>query len=86
MRHSDPRLTAQIYTDTSQLPTFAAVEKLGGLDEIELAGKAVDPQLVPQNIALSKHGLSQDDNVISFSKQTEVSGNVMVGKKAAPCH
>lgn len=28
MRRSDPRLTAQIYTDTSQLPTFATVEGL----------------------------------------------------------
>lgn len=28
MRHSDPRLTANIYTDTAQLPTFGAVQGL----------------------------------------------------------
>jgi integrase len=28
MRHSDPRLTANIYTDATQLPTFAAVNAL----------------------------------------------------------
>ncbi|WP_309385617.1 tyrosine-type recombinase/integrase [Cerasicoccus frondis] len=28
MRHSDPKLTAQIYTDASQLPTFDAVQTL----------------------------------------------------------
>lgn len=28
MRHSDPRLTANLYTDTAHLPTFDAIEKL----------------------------------------------------------
>lgn len=28
MRHSDPRLTANIYTDAAHLPTFDAVEKM----------------------------------------------------------
>jgi integrase len=31
MRHSDPRLTANIYTDVSKLPTFAAVSSLNWL-------------------------------------------------------
>lgn len=33
MRHSDPKLTAQIYTDASQLPTFDAVQALSWTDE-----------------------------------------------------
>ena len=35
MRHSDPNLTANIYTDASQLPTFDAVASLDweGIDE-----------------------------------------------------
>ncbi len=32
MRHSDPKLTAQIYTDASQLPTFDAVKSLSWVD------------------------------------------------------
>ena len=28
MRHSDPRLTANLYTDVSHLPTFEAIQKL----------------------------------------------------------
>jgi hypothetical protein len=32
LRHSDPRLTAMVYTDASQLPMAAAIEKLPWLD------------------------------------------------------
>lgn len=32
MRHSDPKLTALIYTDASQLPTFDAVQALSWLE------------------------------------------------------
>lgn len=35
MRHSDPHLTAQIYTDVSQLPTFNAVSNLPWVDNSE---------------------------------------------------
>jgi len=33
MRHSDPRLTANLYTDVNQLPTFEAVKGLGWTPE-----------------------------------------------------
>ncbi|GHC13906.1 hypothetical protein GCM10007047_34010 [Cerasicoccus arenae] len=33
MRHSDPKMTAQIYTDASQLPTFDAVNSLSWADK-----------------------------------------------------
>jgi integrase len=34
MRHSDPRLTANIYTDVTKLPTFEAVNELPWLDRV----------------------------------------------------
>lgn len=36
MRHSDPRLTANLYTDAAHLPTFDAVDQLQWHDEIEI--------------------------------------------------
>ena len=56
MRHSDPRLTANIYTDTSKLPTYAAVSSLSWISskekaetEKDTAGKSnLPPQLAPQ--------------------------------------
>jgi integrase len=50
MRHSDPRLTANIYTDVSKLPTFEAMRTLAWLStEKDTAGKSdLPPQLAPQ--------------------------------------
>jgi len=54
MRHSDPHLTAQIYTDVSQLPTFDTVSALPWQSE-----KAPqNPQIDPQNLDKSGHGQS----------------------------
>ena len=44
MRHSDPRLTAMVYTDGSQLPTFAAVENLEWLDDSNVGIDEIDSQ------------------------------------------
>ena len=33
MRHSDPRLTANLYTDVSHLPTFEVVQNLEWIEE-----------------------------------------------------
>jgi integrase len=56
MRHSDPRLTANIYTDASKLPTYAAVSSLSWISSKEEAETEKDtaaksnlpPQLAPQ--------------------------------------
>ena len=44
MRHSDPHLTAQIYTDVTQLPTFDAVSALPWQSENSPQAPQIDPQ------------------------------------------
>ena len=41
MRHSDPKLTANIYTDATHLPTFDAVEGLAWHDD-QMANTSTD--------------------------------------------
>jgi len=48
MRHSDPRLTANIYTDTTHLPTFDAVKNLPWHNENAPLGNGSPPQIAPQ--------------------------------------
>jgi integrase len=49
MRHSDPRLTAKVYTDTSKLHTWSAIDKLPSLlgNEAEAL-----PQILPQKLCV----------------------------------
>ncbi|MGB0372974.1 MAG: tyrosine-type recombinase/integrase [Opitutales bacterium] len=56
MRHSDPHLTAQIYTDISQLPTFDVVSKLPWSTPDK---EGDDPQIDPQNLFIDRHEVSQ---------------------------
>jgi integrase len=44
MRHSDPRLTANIYTDVTKLPTFEAVNELPWLDKNEAKQTPESPE------------------------------------------
>jgi integrase len=63
MRHSDPRLTANLYTDVSQLPTFEAVQDLDWFESEPKreTGEAslTRPQIRPQNGGIWGHSLSQ---------------------------
>jgi len=45
MRHSDPKLTANLYTDVAQLPTFQAIDSL---EWLENTNKLSRPQIRPQ--------------------------------------
>lgn len=58
MRHSDPKLTAMIYTDPSQLPTFESVQRLTWHDD---QPEKVSTQIGTQNPDFSGHSQSQAD-------------------------
>lgn len=51
LRHSDPRLTANIYTDVTRLPTFEAVNALAWQDRV--AGNSVGQAGVAQNTQIA---------------------------------
>jgi len=57
MRHSDPRLTAMIYTDPSQLPTFESVESLPWHEKADTHN---DTQIDSQKVV--SEGLDQSQN------------------------
>ena len=59
MRHSDPRLTANLYTDVSHLPTFEAVQDLEWLDDYEQDEDLTCPHIGPQNAVSGGHFESQ---------------------------
>ena len=59
MRHSDPRLTANLYTDVSQLPTFEAVQDLDWIEETIPAADEVGTHRGTQNPVSEGHFLSQ---------------------------
>ncbi|GHB93262.1 hypothetical protein GCM10007047_05730 [Cerasicoccus arenae] len=61
MRHSDPKLTAMIYTDATQLPTFDAVASIGWHQNDCKPTVEDDPQIDPQNTDFWGLSLSQFD-------------------------
>ncbi|WP_425503939.1 tyrosine-type recombinase/integrase [Cerasicoccus frondis] len=62
MRHSDPQLTAKIYTDASQLPTYEAVTTLPWSENETSPLAAANPQIDPQKPDSEGLLLSQIDN------------------------
>ena len=56
MRHSEARLTNQVYTDCSQLNTSAAIDILPSIDEMVQKEKC--PPIWPPNLVKSCHSLS----------------------------
>ena len=66
MRHSDPRLTANLYTDVSHLPTFDIVQDLDWIEEPQETPSEDIPERPltgtytgTQNIVFDCHFLSQ---------------------------
>lgn len=49
MRHRDPKLTANLYTDVTRLPTFEAVKSLNWHDKRERKNQPHDTHIDPQN-------------------------------------
>lgn len=73
MRHSEPQLTARIYTDASRLPTAEAVDKLPWLDSGEEALR--DPQIDPQKLVSEGLGPSPVDTSSDCGVELEVARN-----------
>ena len=59
MRHSDPNLTAKVYTDATQLPTFEAIDSLPFSQHLDYESDAKDTQIDPQKSDIMPHALSQ---------------------------
>ena len=76
MRHSDPRLTANIYTDVTRLPTFDAVRHLAWHAEKKTPDSPAlpaltDTQLPPQNLGAARQNVAQADAPIEHVSVTE---------------
>ncbi len=90
MRHSDPKLTAQIYTDASQLPTFDAVKSLSWVDGKGDSADGVSPHIAPllpdfSGPFQSRHGTVNHCNVstkpvLDESDSLELAGTVADAK------
>lgn len=62
LRHSDPRLTSNLYTDAAHLPTFDAIENMPWLHSEETKeSPLIGPPVVPCSVDLSSHFLSSAD-------------------------
>jgi len=78
MRHSDPKLTAQVYTDASQLPTSQAVHDLPWLGDAPPPPSGVNvsqiasQKLVPEGQILSQPGTCQSEVNASQDAEIEV--------------
>jgi hypothetical protein len=76
MRHSDPKLTANVYTDVSHLPTAAAVASLPQMlpdhlrDHYKTEGQG-DPQIDPQAADFPCPEVSQADELNETENQSE---------------
>ena len=78
MRHSDPRLTANIYTDVTRLPTFDAVRGLAWHAERKTPGvlpAATDTVIDTQNLGAAGQKPTQPVTAIDAVNVTETSAS-----------
>jgi hypothetical protein len=71
-RHSDPRLTAHTYTDTSMLPLWAAINRLPVLIGDGSDSHIHSQKLVPDNPSVSPTVPVEPGNVILLTAENEV--------------
>ena len=83
MRHSDPKLTAMIYTDPTQLPIFAAVENLPWVNRCYQSENATHPQIAPQKSDADGHFVSQTDTDPTNDNAPEPVGSEALGRELA---
>ncbi len=76
MRHSDANLTANVYTDALQLPTFEAIHLLKGIGD--------DPQIAPQNLGARGPGVSCSGIGNLEESTPQVFGDSWVKRDLAP--
>ena len=87
MRHSDPRLTANLYTDVSHLPTFDAVQDLDWIEEpFEDTPEKdeIGTHVGTQNIVFGCHFLSQSGSTKMEATSHETPCHIK-NKAAIPC-
>jgi hypothetical protein len=99
MRHSDPRLTSMLYTDTSQLPTFDVVEKLHWAGEPVSENCRKYAQIDTQTLDSPGHLESRDgeqngevnqsqeldyEGLRLFESRTDVEGKLVAGAGFEP--
>ena len=88
MRHSDPRLTANLYTDVSHLPTFEAVQNLEWLEE-DLPQKTTEKDLGThrgtQNCVPTRHFASHAVT-INFDLDSSLNLDILRSKGGRACH
>lgn len=73
MRHSDPKLTANLYTDVNQLPTFGAVNSLDWFEGEE--AKTCGSQIGPQNAVSASQKLSCTGKDVAPKRSLQSIGN-----------
>ncbi|MBB5353672.1 hypothetical protein HNR46_003933 [Haloferula luteola] len=83
MRHSDPRLTANLYTDVNQLPTFEAVNSLDWFEDGKPSRRG--PQIGPQNRVSAGQNLSQIGTENLIKNPLSVAGNETITFNLSPC-
>jgi len=71
MRHSDPKLTAMIYTDPTQLPTFESVENLPWIETQSATKLEKHPHIHPQKLGRNGHMQSHPVTDDSFSNEPQ---------------
>jgi hypothetical protein len=84
IRHSDPALTANSYTDASQLPTFDAVASLAWEGQNLTGNTRPDSQLDTQELVVNSHEVARNGNGNETVKTTETPINTGQSH-ALPC-
>jgi len=79
MRHSDPKLTAKVYTDPKHLPTFSAVESLPWLTVTNDSEDGTHPQIAPQKSDAEGLFLSHTVTTAANDNASEPAGSEAFG-------
>jgi len=87
LRHSDPKLTAMVYTDTSLLPLYEAVKCLpwlGQSDHNDHASTTDNSQIAPQNLDADSQNDSFPVNLSVALNDTEAPENQQQRQEPTP--
>lgn len=80
MRHSDPKLTAKVYTDPKHLPTFSAVKSLPWLSATNDGENGTHPQIAPQKSGTERLFLSHAVTTTTNDNASEPAGSEALGR------
>ncbi len=85
MRHSDPKLTAMIYTDVSQLPTFDAIQKLDWIEQVKPSIGGEDTQMDSHRGAVFGQRGSEADTIELENEASQLS-DIGIVRHESSCH